>query len=147
MSRGEIVAESDLVSAVESSLKRNGAYSKLKAQLRAEVFHTLEDKTVDMPDKPKDILITSELIKEFLIKYKLDSTLSVFCEEIGQPIDMTVDREFIGGELGINVLGSDESVPLLVQLSTHLRKQKSQTIATLHDSLIAEDSYSDNIEE
>ena len=39
MIRDEIVAQSDLVEAISEALKRKGVYSKIKSQLRAEVFY------------------------------------------------------------------------------------------------------------
>ena len=39
-----VVPNQQLVDAVEDALKRRGVLKKLKAQMRAEVFHSLEDK-------------------------------------------------------------------------------------------------------
>eukprot|EP01032_Pedospumella_encystans_P036945 gene36945-41821_t len=130
MIRDEIVAQSDLVEAISEALKRKGVYSKIKSQLRAEVFHTLEDKTIVAPDKPHDVYLAAELIREFMIKFKLNNSLSVFCEEMGQPSEMAVNREFLGGELGLNTLESDSSVPLLISVLQHLTDKKAeQTVA------------------
>ena len=52
MIRDEIVAQSNLVEAISEALKRKGVYSKIKSQLRAEVFHTLEDKRLLHPINP-----------------------------------------------------------------------------------------------
>lgn len=125
MIRDEIVAQSDLVEAITEALKRKGVYSKMKSQLRAEVFHTLEDKTTPAPDKPRDVYLAAELIREFMIKFKLNNSLSVFCEEMGQPAEMAVNREFLGGELGLNTLGSDTSIPLLISVLQHLSENKA----------------------
>ena len=114
MIRDEIASEMDLVEAVKKALDRKGATAAIKSQIRAEVFHTLEDKTVEMPAKPPDVYFASELIREFLMRLDLKNTLSVFCEEIGQQGEMGVDRPLISGELGINTIGSDANIPLLV---------------------------------
>ncbi len=132
MSRNEIVTESDLVSAVEETLKRRGILDKLKAKIRAEVFHALDDKDVapvrTNHDPPQDLFIAMELVKDFLMLMKLDNTLSVFCEEMGQTMNMTVDRSFIGSELGVNSAGSDESVPMLVLLTQFMKKNREELV-------------------
>ena len=135
MIRDEIVSEMDLVEAVKTALDRKGVTAAVKSQIRAEVYHTLEDKTVEMPDKPPDVYLSSELIREFLMRLNLKNTLSVFCEEIGQKGQMDVDRELISGELGINTLGSDANIPLLVQLVQHMMKSKEKI---LNSSMIVE---------
>ena len=100
----------------------------MKAQLRAEVFHTLDDKTVELPEKPADVFISSELIREFLMQLNLRNTLSVFMEEIGQSNEMIPSRELISGELGINTLESDKNIPLLVQIVQYMMKAKGNTL-------------------
>ena len=126
MSRNEIVTESDLITAVEDALKRRYVYNKIKAQIRAEVFHVLEDKTVSPPEKPADMFLVAELIKEFLIKMKLENTLSVFCEELGHHSDLGVDRTFIGTELGLNTIGCEESIPLLLLVTQYLKRNREE---------------------
>mmetsp|Transcript_55203 Transcript_55203/g.109035 ORF Transcript_55203/g.109035 Transcript_55203/m.109035 type:complete len:133 (+) Transcript_55203:69-467(+) len=124
MIRDEIVAQSDLVEAITEALERKGVYSKIKSQLRAEVFHTLEDKNTSAPEKPHDVFLAAELIREFMIKFKLNNSLSVFCEEMGQPPEMGVNREFLGGELGLNTLQSDPNIPLLISVLQHMKDTK-----------------------
>lgn len=124
MIRDEIVAQSDLVEAVTEALKRKGVYAKIKSQLRAEVFHTLEDKSTPVPEKPREVFLAAELIREFMIRFKLNNSLSVFCEEMGQPPEMAVHREFIGSELGLNTLQSDPNIPLLISVLQHMMDNK-----------------------
>lgn len=131
MSRNEIVADVDLINAVQDAMKRRGLFSKLKAQVRAEVYHILEDKSVVMPEKPQDVFVASELVKEFLSLLGLKNTLSVFCEEMGQPREMAVDRGVIGAELGLNTLGTEPTVPLLMMIVEHLKRSRMDYVA--HD--------------
>jgi len=129
---------SDLSEVVKEALSRRGVLNKVRATIRAEIFHALEDKTVTLPDKPREVFLASELIREFLQCSSLNSTLSVYNDENGQPADMTVDREFIGGELGVNVqdsIAGTSSVPLLVLLVKHLLDQKEDLENALHQSL------------
>ena len=143
MIRDEIVAHADLVDAVTEALQRKGVYNKIKSTIRTEVYHVLEDKTTVSPDKPNDVYLASELIREFMIKFKLSNSLSVFCEEFGQPLEMNVDREFLGGELGLNTLNSNTRIPLLISLIQHLVDLKSEKLNHANESLLVENSVSD----
>jgi hypothetical protein len=138
MEQPEGFSDIDLISAVQDALKRRGVYSKVKATIRAEVFNVLEDKTVPLPNKPQDVFVASELIKEFLILFKLNNTLSVFCEEMGQPSEMTFDRELIGAELGLNTLGTDPKIPLLIMLIEYLKRNRADFACHVRDSLQGE---------
>jgi lisH domain-containing protein FOPNL len=128
-------ADSDLVFAVDEALKRRGVLGKMKAQMRAEVFHALNDSTVIMPEKPPDIFLASELIREFLMAFNLNNTLTVFCEELGQPPEMNLDRLMIGNELGVNTVGSDEKIPLLVLLMQFLKKNRRSYLESATNSV------------
>jgi lisH domain-containing protein FOPNL len=138
MIREELVTQSDLIDAIHEALDRKGITGKIKAQLRTEVFHTLEDKTVVSPDKPRDVFIASELMREFLMSFNLQNSLSVFSEEFGQSSEMNVDREFIGGELGLNVGGCNDKIPLLVLIVQHLCNSKANIVDHLDDSIMAD---------
>ena len=90
-----------------------------------------------------DLYLAQELIREYLISLQHNNTLSVYCEETGQPREMGTDRIFIGGELGFNVSQSDSSVPLLLLLVQQLRKNKDKYEEELHGSMINEVDISD----
>lgn len=135
----DIETLTDLADTVKEALKRRGVLNKVKATIRAEIFHALEDKTVTLPDKPKEIFLATELIREFLQSQSLNSTLSVFNDENGQPVEMAVDREFIGVELGFNVQDSvagTSAIPLLVLLIKQLLDNKEELESALHESLL-----------
>jgi hypothetical protein len=128
----------ELHAVMMESLKRRGVLGKISANIRAEVFHTLEDKTVAMPEKPVEVFLATELIREFLMSSELNSSLSVFNEESGQPAEMRVDREFLGGELGFNVMDeptSSRETPLLVLLVSHLLAERKRREAYADVSL------------
>ena len=122
----QIDSTSELSEAIYETLNRRGILNQIKAKLRAEIYNTIEDKTAPSPSKPHEVFLASELIREFMMSSKLDSSLSVFNEEQGQPAEMTVDREFVGAELGFNMIDErgTERVPLLVMLVKHLMLQK-----------------------
>ena len=146
--------DEDLKAAVRQALEKKGVVKDLKARLRAEIFHCLEDKgAAKLPEKPQDVYLATALVRDLLVALKLDNTLAVFCEEVGQPAEMRVDREFIGDELGFNVGSrsavdrairgkenavSPSAVPLLVLLVNHLRHQKASYDADAIASTLAE---------
>lgn len=134
------LASDELLSAVEGSLQRSGAYHRIKSQIRAQVYHAVEDKGTALPDKPADVFLVAELLRDFLIKFKLNNTLSVFCEEMGQPDEMRVDRELIAEELGLSTAGSDENMPLLLLLTQHLKAQRREFLGQICSSMSVADS-------
>jgi len=138
MNAGSGDSAGELHTVMMESLKRRGVLGKITANVRAEVFHTLEDKTVPMPDKPAELFLATELIREFLMSAELNSSLSVFNEESGQPQQMVVDREFLGGELGFNVMDgptSAQDTPLLVLLVSHLLAERKRREVDADQSL------------
>jgi hypothetical protein len=138
----EIESVTDLTGAIKEALIRKGTYATLKAKLRAEVFHALEDKTVTMPEKPMDVYVATELIRDYLQILNLDNTNSVFCEESGQPPQMAVDRSFLSNELGFNLTSEGQAsskIPLLVLLINQLRRIKDQHNVDLMSSLAVND--------
>ena len=148
MSGNDVSSGSDtageLHSVIMNSLKSRGVLGKISANVRAEVFHTLEDKTVPMPAKPTEVYLATELIREYLMSANLNSALSVFNEESGQPSEMRVDREFLGGELGFNLMDETHSAkqtPLLVLLVNHLLAERAKNDA------YADESVEVNVEE
>lgn len=117
--------DADLIEIVKEALTQKGVFSELKARVRAEVYHLLEDKTVEMPKKHVELFLSIELIREFLVSMKLDNSLSVFTEEIGRASEETgINREFLGSELGFNTFHSDNSVPLITMIVQKLVKDK-----------------------
>jgi lisH domain-containing protein FOPNL len=117
--------EEDILNVVKEALEGKGVLSTMKARIRAEIFHTLDDKSVQMPKKPKDVYLANEIIRDYLSCMKLDSTLSVLSDEIGESSnEKGVDREFLGGELGFNTIGCDKETPLLMLLIQFYIKHK-----------------------
>lgn len=140
----------DLSDTVKEALQRRGVLAKVKATIRAEVFHALEDKTVSLPEKPREVYLATELIREFLQTSRLNSSLSVFNDEMGQPEQMAVDREFVCGELGVNVndaIVGTAQVPLLVLLVKHLVQQREDLENRLHQSLFTNSSQGGTADE
>ena len=116
----------DLPRLIRANLEKKGILRELKAKLRAEVYHILEDKSISCPAKGNgSIFLAYELIRDFLQMFQLRNTVSVFNEESGQPHENRVDRHFIGEELGINLVDTEcKDIPLLVLLVDHLLRMK-----------------------
>ena len=119
----------DLKSAVRNALERKGVIKDIRACLRASVFNCLEDKsTPSSANKSKDLYMSTELVRDFLVSMGLSNTLAVFCQELGETSEVNSDREFIAGELGFSISSQDEevhgdSIPLLTLL---LQQQTSK---------------------
>ena len=118
--------ENDISDAVRAALARKGVLSSLKAKLRAEVFHVLENKVDPMPEKTKEMFLATELVRELLVNLRLDNTLSVFMEELGQPQEARIDRSYIASEIGMSTSNTD--IPLLVLLVDHLISSKEERL-------------------
>ena len=132
-------AGEELASTVRSTLEYKGVLQGIKAKLRASIYHILEDKTVGAPsEKPVDLILASELVREFLMHMDYSNTLSVFIDESGHPAQMYVDRNAVGGELGIDISGNEdnEDVPLLVLLVQYMKRMKEKYENELYSSLL-----------
>ena len=124
--------DADISAAVRAALARKGVMNSLKAKLRAEVFHVLENKQESMPEKTKEVFLATELVRELLVSLRLDNTLSVFMEELGQPQEARIDRSYISSEIGMST-GSTE-IPLLVLLVDQLMRSKEERLVRQFDS-------------
>ena len=126
----DISLDADLTAALKEALERKGVIKEVKARLRAAAFNCLEEKSAPLPtQKSRDLFISTELIKEFLVSLNLVNTLSVLCEELGQDSEGTSDRNFIAGELGFNSSTTNRedsaaAIPLLTLLVQQSRLQK-----------------------
>ena len=126
----DISLDADLTTALKEALERKGVIKEVKARLRAAAFNCLEEKSAPLPtQKSRDLFISTELIKEFLVSLNLVNTLSVLCEELGQDSEGISDRDFISGELGFNSSSrsredSTAAIPLLTLLVQQSRLQK-----------------------
>lgn len=57
----------ELSTAIKVALDRKGILKDVKARIRAEVFHALEDKTVGIQEQqPEELMIASELVSVYI---------------------------------------------------------------------------------
>ncbi len=97
------------------------------------MFHALEDKSVPAIDKPPEVFLASEIIRDFLQYLQLDNTHSVFMEEIGQPPEVAIDRAFIASEVGLYIDGGDK-IPLLFHMIKQLMNKNHKHSADMNST-------------
>ncbi|CAI9725903.1 20 isoform X2 [Octopus vulgaris] len=114
----------DLKNAISESLERKGVLNQVKAQIRAEMFHVLDEHSEGKPPICNENLIINELILEYLQYNKYKHTSSVLMAEAGQS-ETRLDREFIKNELNIAEDLETSSVPLLYSLVNFFLQQNA----------------------
>ncbi|XP_064604114.1 centrosomal protein 43-like isoform X2 [Liolophura sinensis] len=131
--------DTELRDLVAQTLESNGVLGKIRAELRASVFLTLEEqesvqnKTPFLNAELKKFLITKEgrlvagLVQEFLEHFNLEFTQAVFEPESG--VKSVYDgRESLAHELNLHVdatIGDNNKQPLLKELVTRLQGEKT----------------------
>jgi lisH domain-containing protein FOPNL len=119
----------DLKDVVRHSLESRGVLQQIKARIRAEVYLSLEGKdSVNNVEKPPDVYLACELVRELFMGLDYKNSLAVFCEESGPPSEMGLNRDFLASELGLSVHEDDRSVPLLLMVIRLLKDMKAQRI-------------------
>ncbi|CAK8698335.1 centrosomal protein 20-like [Clavelina lepadiformis] len=113
-----------LKQALTETLDNKGVLNELKARIRAEVFHAIEDPTTVKPQLSNENLLINELIREYLIFNNYKYTDSVLLAETGQS-GVQLERSFLCQEL--KVQDSDESakLPLLYSLLNNFVERKN----------------------
>ena len=104
---------------------------QLRARIRAEVFHSLEQQgeAIPAPPKPEDAFLACELVRELMMSLGLNNSLSVFQQESGQPSEMRIDRPYLASELGFRTNEqADRNVPLLLLVVRMLKEMKMKQI-------------------
>ncbi|KAL4624517.1 lisH domain-containing protein FOPNL [Arapaima gigas] len=109
---------SELKSALKETLESRGVLGQLKARIRAEVFHALDDTSEPRPALSRENLLLNELIREYLLFNKYRYTASVLNAESGQP-EVPLDRQFVANELNVVEDPSASTMPLLYGMLSH----------------------------
>lgn len=122
-----------LKSAMREVLDANGTMGRIKAELRAAVFQSLQATTEDEsatdrvaqegahPAPPPENLVINELIKEYLTFNGLEHSLAVFQIEARVP-DGQVPRRALTTELNLGC--APTSIPLLYSMLHEARLSK-----------------------
>ncbi len=94
------------------NLEQRGVLSKIKANLRAEIYKAFEEGDDDdirnsKPPITGQQLIINELIREYFDWCGYGNALSVFLQESGQP-EEALERRFLASELGLQNIRQKE---------------------------------------
>ena len=103
----------DTKEVLREALNANGELERIKAQLRAAVFHALDASSPDTkatpPPTPENTII-NEMVREYLVFNGFEHTLAVFKAEARLP-KTAIPRNIIATEVGLPA--APASVPLL----------------------------------
>ena len=105
----------DTKAALREALDASGDIERIKAQLRAAVFHSLDGsspETTKIRATPENTLI-NEMIREYLQFSGYEHTLSVFTSEAQLP-RTTLPRPVVASEMGVP--GAPSEIPVLYAL-------------------------------
>ncbi|XP_013032402.3 centrosomal protein 20 isoform X2 [Anser cygnoides] len=136
---GAMATVVELKQALKEALEKRGVLGQIKANIRAEVFHALDDQSEPRPPLSPENLLINELVREYLEYNKYKYTASVLTAEAGQP-EVPLDRQFLVKELNILEDANAKSVPLLYGIICHfLRggKEESTQSILLKGSLLS----------
>ncbi|EAN97388.1 putative LisH domain-containing protein FOPNL [Trypanosoma cruzi] len=112
--------QESLKEAMREVLETKGVMDHVKAELRAAIFHALQDSSAhedgassNRPPVPPENLLLNELIKEYMAFNGMEHSLSVFRVESGSAKNTSapVPRAVLAAQL--NMTGAPASVPLL----------------------------------
>ncbi|KAF8283662.1 lisH domain-containing protein C16orf63 [Trypanosoma cruzi] len=112
--------QESLKEAMREVLETKGVMDHVKAELRAAIFHALQDSSahedgasLNRPPVPPENLLLNELIKEYMAFNGMEHSLSVFRLESGSAKNTSapVPRAILAAQL--NMTGAPASVPLL----------------------------------
>ncbi|XP_033630850.1 lisH domain-containing protein FOPNL-like [Asterias rubens] len=113
----------ELKAVLKETLESRGVMGQIKARVRSEVFHALDDQSDPRPPLSNENMLINELIREYLEFNKYKYTSSVLTAESGQP-QTPLDREFLVNELNITEDRDTASVPLLYSILSHFVHSK-----------------------
>ncbi|CAM9960151.1 unnamed protein product [Pylaiella littoralis] len=126
----------DLKQALVENLEHRGVLGKLRAKVRAEVFHTLEGSQEGLLQPPlsNENLLINELVRDYLSFNGYANALGVFMAESGQPSDRSLDRAFLRDELGLierrDISSSRDAtarpLPLLYGITSALKRKQNE---------------------
>lgn len=105
----------DLKSALKITLENKGVLQQVKAQIRAEIFNSLDEQETEKPQLSSENILINELIREYLEYNHHFHTVAVLLPESGQP-EGSLGRTVLAKELRIADEGHTRDLPLLYTL-------------------------------
>ncbi|KAM9179399.1 centrosomal protein 20 isoform 2-T2 [Mergus octosetaceus] len=134
---GAMATVVELKQALKEALEKRGVLGQIRANIRAEVFHALDDQSEPRPPLSRENLVINELVREYLEYNKYKYTASVLTAA-GQP-EVPLDRQFLVKELNIAEDANAKSVPLLYGIISHFLRggKEESTQSILKGSLLS----------
>ncbi|DBA70853.1 TPA: hypothetical protein ACH3X2_011622 [Trebouxia sp. C0005] len=120
-----MASTAELKAAVTNSLESSGTLQQLRAQVRADIYQSLESPQEAALPLSRDNLVINELLREYLQFNGYRNTLSVLLPEARQPQTAPFDRQLLAEMLGITEDSNSFKVPLLYALVAQ-HKQNAQ---------------------
>ncbi|XP_071813008.1 centrosomal protein 20-like isoform X3 [Apostichopus japonicus] len=108
---------------LKETLENRGVMGQMRARMRAEVFHSLDDQLESRPTLSSENMLINELIREYLEFNHYKYSLSVLMAETGQP-KTPLDRSFLTNELNIQEDSDTARLPLLYGVLSHFLESK-----------------------
>jgi len=106
-------------------LEERGGIDRLKAHIRADLFHALEQPDFPAPTPPSSVLLMNQLVKEYLTYLGCSNTLSVFNVETGR-VGEDLDKEFLEEQIGITMPEETSDLPLLLGMAQFFQNLKEK---------------------
>mmetsp|Transcript_73007 Transcript_73007/g.171623 ORF Transcript_73007/g.171623 Transcript_73007/m.171623 type:complete len:168 (+) Transcript_73007:1-504(+) len=110
----------DLKQVLKETLDARGALGEIRARVRAEVFHALEEEEIPKAPLSNENIVINDLIREYFEFNKYKHALSVMMPETGQPA-VPLNRAFLAQELGVVEDSTSRQVPLLYAIVSRLQ--------------------------
>jgi lisH domain-containing protein FOPNL len=114
---------------LKMKLNERGALNRIKAQIRAEIFNTLQSEQASSTKTTDDSIIGEQLLINGLIKEYLEwngynHALNVFLKESNQQKELS-QRKFLESELGIkNITDKEQDLPILYTIAASVQKHQ-----------------------
>lgn len=95
---------------MKAALENRGILRDVRARLRAEVFRSLDDSSLERPPLSHANLLLNSLLSEYFQYNEYRHTESVLLAESGQSDAACLSRQFLCDELGIQPVGNAKNM-------------------------------------
>jgi lisH domain-containing protein FOPNL len=120
----------ELTAALKDHLESKGVLDKVRSSLRAEIYNTINDKSLQIHKPTNENYLLNELIREYLEYNNYNYTNSTFETESGND-KAPLDRNFLSRQLGVSESEDTRAVPLLYALvfgQKEVRRERSPDV-------------------
>ena len=103
----------ELKDILKETLDERGILQKVRAQIRAEIFNTLNEQVSSKKTLSEENLIINEIFREYLEYNNYHHTKEVFIPETGQPVVPPFRRDYIAKRLKVVEDPKARDLPLI----------------------------------